>query len=88
MSKKNFTNAIKTRDTIQDPLLTPKVNNVNNVNTENTANTGLTKNKIMRTFRIEKEIAEELKNKTYDFRMSQAEIIENALKEILENHPK
>lgn len=78
MSKKTFMNAIKNRETIQDPMLKPQVNNVNTQNISNTENTNT---KIMRTFRMDKSLAKELKNKTYDLRMSQAEIIEKALKE-------
>jgi len=84
MAKKDFTNAIDNRETkIDNPFLSQENSNTKNtVNIDNTNNIVNT-NKVMKTFRMDRELSKLLKDKTFDLRMNQTEIIEQALREYL-----
>ena len=82
MPKKDFTDSINNRDSkTENPFIAQQEsNNVNTLNTGNLVNT----NKVMKTFRIDRNLAKKLRDKTFDLRMSQTEIVEQALKDFLQ----
>lgn len=88
MPKKDFTDSINNRDSkTENPFIAQKEsNNVNTLNTSNLVNTKntLNTNKVMKTFRIDRNLAKKLRDKTFDLRMSQTEIVEQALKDFLQ----
>jgi hypothetical protein len=70
--KKNFTDELK----IENPFL--KTNKKEQPK----------KKKTLKSFTLDHDLAEELKDKVYDFRMNQSEIVNKALRELFENYNK